>query len=69
MNTFFGNFVTEISTITNPDQQSEISAHTQATTLKNDANIVDGCENDEIWSLYFDGSKYREGVQCWLCFD
>jgi hypothetical protein len=33
--------MTEISTITNPDQQSEISAHTQATILKNDANIVD----------------------------
>jgi hypothetical protein len=59
MNTFFGNFMTEISTITNPEQQSEISSHTQITTLKNDPNIVD---DDEIWSLYFDGSKSREGV-------
>lgn len=48
MNTLFGNFVTEISTITNPDHRSEISNHTQVTSLKNDANNVDGCENDEI---------------------
>jgi hypothetical protein len=38
---FLGNFMTEISTFTNPEQQSKISAHTQATILKNDAKIVD----------------------------
>ena len=65
MNTFFGNFVTKISTNTYPDQQSEISSHTHAIVLKNDANIVD---DDEIWYLYFDGSKYHEGagVSCVL---
>jgi len=25
-------------------------------------NIVNSCENDGIWYLYFDGSKSREGV-------
>jgi ribonuclease HI len=25
-------------------------------------NIVNSCENDGIWSLYFDGSKSREGA-------
>jgi hypothetical protein len=58
MNIFFRNSMTEISTITNPEQQSEILAHTQITVLKNDPNIVD---DDEIWSLYFDGSKSHEG--------
>jgi hypothetical protein len=45
MNIFWGNCMTEISTFTNPKQQSEISSHTLATILKNDANIVD---SDEI---------------------
>jgi hypothetical protein len=69
MNTFFGNFVAELSTIADPNQQSEISVCTQVSTSKNDVNIVNSCENDEIWSLYFDGSKSREGVQCWLFID
>jgi hypothetical protein len=62
MNTLFGNLVTEIYTITNPNQQSEISVCTQASASKNDVNIIYSCENDEICSLYFDGSKSCEGV-------
>jgi ribonuclease HI len=62
MNTFFGNFVAEISTIADPNQQSEISVCTQVMTSNHTVNIVHSYENDEIWSLYFDGSKSHEGV-------
>jgi hypothetical protein len=62
MNTFFGNFATEISTIIDPNQKNEISVCTKASTSKHGVNIVNSCENDEIWSLYFDGSKSHEGV-------
>jgi len=61
MNTFFGNFVVEISTITDTNRQSEISAYTQVRNSYHIVNIVHSCENDEIWSLYFDGSKSHEG--------
>jgi hypothetical protein len=54
MNTFFGNFMNEISSIIDPVQQSEISTYTQMKTLKSKPNVVD---DEEIWSLYFDGSK------------
>jgi hypothetical protein len=64
MNTFFGNFMTEISSITDPEQQSEISAYTQMTTLKSKPNIVD---DEEIWSLYFDGSKSGKGQVLVVC--
>ena len=68
MNTFFGNFVAEVSTIADSNQQSEISFFTQVLASKHDLNIVNSCENDEIWSLYFDGSKSCEwdGVGCLL---
>jgi hypothetical protein len=52
MNTFFGNFMTEISTIIDPKKQSEISSHTQITSLKRNPNISN---DEEIWSLYFNG--------------
>jgi ribonuclease HI len=59
MDTFFGNFMAEVSPIDNPQQQSEIIACTQPTT-----SIQQSCEPDEnqIWSLYFDGSKSKEGA-------
>jgi ribonuclease HI len=59
MDTFFGNFMAEVSPIDNPQQQSEIIACTQPT-----ASIQQSCEPDEnqIWSLYFDGSKSKEGA-------
>jgi ribonuclease HI len=59
MDTYFGNFIAEFSPIKNPQQQSEIKAFTQPT-----ASIQKSCEPDknQIWSLYFDGSKSKEGA-------
>jgi ribonuclease HI len=59
MDTYFGNFMAEVSPIKNPQQQSEIKAFTQPT-----ASIQKSYEPDknQIWSLYFDGSKSKEGV-------
>jgi len=57
MNTFFGNFMTEISSITDLEQQYEILAYTLMKTLGSTLNIVD---DGEIWSLYFYGSKSQE---------
>jgi ribonuclease HI len=59
MDTFFGNFMAEISPIKDPEQQSEILACTQPT-----ASIQQSGEPDknQIWSLYFDGSKSKEGA-------
>jgi ribonuclease HI len=59
MNTFFGNFMTEISSITDPEQQSEVTTYTQAPASPNTPNIANDAQ---IWSLYFDGSKSREGA-------
>jgi hypothetical protein len=59
MNTFFGNFMIEIYSITNLEQQSKVTAYTQTTTLSSTPNIAN---DEQIWSLYFDGSKSREGV-------
>jgi ribonuclease HI len=59
MDTYFGNFMAEVSPINDPQQQSEINTHTQPT-----ASIQQSCESDanQIWSLYFDGSKSKEGA-------
>jgi hypothetical protein len=59
MNKFFGNFMTEISSITNLEQQSKVTTYTQETTFPSAPNIAN---DEQIWSLYFDGSKSREGV-------
>jgi hypothetical protein len=59
MNTFFGNFMIEIYSITNLEQQSKVTAYTQTTTLSSTPNIAN---DEQIGSLYFDGSKSREGV-------
>jgi ribonuclease HI len=59
MDTYFGNFMAEVSTINDPQQESEIKVFTQPTT-----SIQKSCELDknQIWSLYFDGSKSKEGA-------
>jgi ribonuclease HI len=59
IDTYFGNFMAEVSPINNSQQRSEIKAYTQPTT-----SIQQSCEPDknQIWSLYFDGSKSKEGV-------
>jgi hypothetical protein len=59
MDTYFGNFMDEVSPIKNPQKQSEIKAFTQPT-----ASIQKSYEPDknQIWSLYFDGSKSKEGA-------
>jgi hypothetical protein len=40
MNTFFGNFMTEISSITDPGQQSEVTTYTQTPSLSNMPSTV-----------------------------
>jgi ribonuclease HI len=59
MDTYFGNFMAEFSPINDPQQQAEINAHTQPR-----ASIQQSCESNanQIWSLYFDGSKSKEGA-------
>jgi hypothetical protein len=59
MDTYFGNFIAEVSPIKDPQQQSEIKTFTQPT-----ASIQKSCEPDktQIWYLYFDGSKSKEGA-------
>jgi ribonuclease HI len=59
MDTFFGNFMAETSTITDPEQQSEIMTCTQSTTFSQWSHAPD---ENQIWSLYFDGSKSKEGA-------
>jgi hypothetical protein len=41
MNTFFGNFMTKISSITNPGKQYEVTTYTQTPTLPNIPSTVD----------------------------
>jgi ribonuclease HI len=59
MDTFFGNFMTKVSSIIDPEQKSEISAYTLMTALKIKLNIAN---DEEIQSLHFDGSKSWEGA-------
>jgi hypothetical protein len=59
MDSFFGNFMVEASAITNPKQQSEIVAYVQPTASTQRSHVPDG---NQIWSLYFDGSKSKEGA-------
>jgi ribonuclease HI len=62
MDTFFGNFMAEVSPINNSQQQFEIKSCTQPT-----ASIQQSCEphENQIWSLYFDGSKSKgAGAGC-----
>jgi hypothetical protein len=59
MNTFFGNFMVETSIITNQEKQSEHMTCTQSAVLPNVSHTADEAH---IWSLYFDGSKSKEGA-------
>jgi len=49
----------EISSIIDPKQQSKVTIYTQELASSNTPNIA---KDAQIWSLYFDGSKSREGV-------
>jgi hypothetical protein len=59
MDTFFGNFMAKNSAITNPKQQSKIVAYIQPTVSTQWSHAPD---KNQVWSLYFDGSKSKEGV-------
>jgi hypothetical protein len=59
MNTFFDNFMVKTSIITNLEQHSELMTCTKLAVLPNVSHTADEAH---IWSLYFDGSKYKEGV-------
>ena len=41
MNTFFGNFMTEISPVIDPGQQSEVMTYTQTSSFPSMPNTVD----------------------------
>jgi hypothetical protein len=58
MDTFFDNFMAEASTITNPKQQSEIVAYVQPKDSTQRSHVPDGNQ----MSLYFNGSKSKEGA-------
>jgi hypothetical protein len=49
MKSLFGNLVAELSSIGDSNQQSKILVYTQVLASKHDVNIVNSCENDEIW--------------------
>jgi len=51
--------MTEISSITDPEQQSEVKSYTQAPTLPKMPSIAN---ETHVWSLYFDGSNSQEGA-------
>ena len=57
----------ETSAIIDLEQQSELMTCTQSTALSNVPNTADEAQ---IWSLYFYGSKYKEGasVGCVLIY-
>jgi hypothetical protein len=59
MDTYFENIMVEVLPINDPQQQSKIKAYTQPTTS---IQLPDEPDRDQIWSLYFDGSKSKEGV-------
>jgi ribonuclease HI len=59
MDTFFDNFMAETSAIIDPEQQSEIVAYVQPTASTQWSHALD---KNQIWSLYFDGSKSKEGA-------
>jgi ribonuclease HI len=59
MDTFFGNFMAETSAITNPEQQSKIVTYMQPIASTQQPHAPD---KNQIWSLYFDGSKSKEGA-------
>jgi ribonuclease HI len=64
MNTFFGNFMTEISPITDPGQQSKFMTYNQTSALPSVPNTPDEAQ---ISSLNFDGSKSKGvGAGCVL---
>jgi ribonuclease HI len=59
MDTFFGNFMAEASTITNLEQESEIVAYMQLAASTQRSHSPD---KNQFWYLYFDGSKSKEGA-------
>jgi hypothetical protein len=59
VDTFFGNFMVETYAITNPEQQFEIVAYMQPSFS---AQWSQAPDKNQIWSLYFDGSKSKEGA-------
>jgi ribonuclease HI len=59
MDTFFSKFTAEVSPITNLEQQSKIMAYMQPIASIQQSHEPDG---NQIWSLYFDSSKSKEGV-------
>ena len=62
VDSFFGNFEAEISPVQNAEQQSEIFHLTQVPGEIPVLKIAHLDLNDGLLSLYFDGSKSKEGA-------
>jgi hypothetical protein len=59
MDTFIDNFMVEASPVTNLEQQFEIVAYMKPIVSTQRSHVPYG---NQIWSLYFDGSKSKEGA-------
>ena len=68
VDSFFGNLEAETSSVQDSEHQSEVFHFTQLPDEILVPNIAHLDLNDGLWSLYFDGSKSKEGsgVGCLL---
>ena len=62
VDSFFGNLEAETSSIPDAEQQSEICHFTQIPDEIPVPNTTHLDLNNGLWSLYFDGSKSKEGT-------
>lgn len=59
---FFRNFSAKISPFTNCDQQYKILIVNKLLPTGKNLPDVNSNPKGELWSLYFDGSKWKEGI-------
>lgn len=62
INSFFGKFVVYISPFVNNDKKSKLLIFDKLVTIDKKLFVVNFNPKCEILSLYFDGSKSKEGV-------
>ena len=62
VDSFFGNLEAETSSVQDPEQHSKVFHFTQISDEIPVRNTTHLDLNDGLWSLYFDGSKSKEGA-------
>ena len=62
VDSFFGNLEAETSSVQDSEQQSEVFHFTQVSDEIPVLNTAHLDLNNGLWSLYFDGSKSKEGA-------